>query len=485
MIEDNRLNIVKTVTECRNFTAAAKALGISQPAVSQAIAELERQLDVRLFDRSRSGITLTLQGEDFMKSAEKILAEYKTIERRFKKKESLLLRNVTLNGEKTNVLIEGNRFAEIGACEDCSADEVIEADSLAIIPSFFNTHNHAAMVLLRGYADDMPLQKWLTEYIWPFEDSLKPEDIRRGSDIAVKEMIASGSTFFNDMYFDIEETVKSVDQSGMRACLGITVMENHSKAVTEAKMDFVRNWTDPTGGRIKIMMAPHAIYTVGKEKLKSSAAFARKQGIGLHIHLSETVQEVQDCLREHGKTPVEYLDSIGFLGPDVIAAHCVHVTEKEWKILAKRGVTVSHCPASNMKLGSGRFPYELALNSGCRITLGTDGASSNNNLDMRESMKLAALLAKVSGDPTLLPAEEIFRWATKNGAEAFGLDAGEIKVGRLADAILVDLNAPRMTPCHNLISNVVYAADSSCIAGVICDGKIISGGERLTSAQGC
>lgn len=478
MIEDNRLKIVKAVADCRNFTAAAKNMGVSQPAVSQAIAELEKQLNVKLFDRSRSGVSLTLQGEDFMNSAEKILSEYKKIEQRFKKKDSILLRHVTLNGETCNVLIEGNKFMDIHAPEDCTADEVIEAEGLAIIPSFFNTHNHAAMVLLRGYADDMPLQKWLTDYVWPFEDKLKAEDIGKGSDIAVREMISSGSTFFNDMYFEIEETIKSVEQSGMRAAIGITVMENHSKAVTEAKMDFVKNWVDPTGGRIQLLMAPHAIYTVGKDKLKSCAAFARKQGIRIHTHIAETVKEVEDCMREHGKTPVEYLDSIGFLGPDVIAAHCVHVNEKDWKILAKRGVTVSHCPASNMKLGSGRFPYELALESGCRITLGTDGASSNNNLDMREAMKLAALLAKVSGDPALLPAEEVFKWATKNGAEAFGFNAGEIEVGKLADAILIDLNAPRMTPCHHLISNIVYASDSSCIAGVICDGKLIFERER-------
>ena len=189
--------------------------------------------------------------------------------------------------------------------------------------------------------------------------------------------------------------------------------------------------------------------------------------------MAETRTEVENCIRDHGTTPVRYLDSLGFLGPDVIAAHCVHVDAEEWKILAARGVTVAHCPCSNMKLGSGRFPYELAIDSGCRITIGTDGVSSNNNLDMREEMKFAALLAKVNGDPSLLPASEVFRWATRNGAEAFGIDAGEVAAGKLADAILVDLGRSSMQPCHNLISNYVYSADSSVVRCVLCDGQII------------
>ena len=238
-------------------------------------------------------------------------------------------------------------------------------------------------------------------------------------------------------------------------------------------MQYVRDWKDPTGGRIQLVMAPHSVYTVGPDKLKRSAAFARKNGLRLHIHVAETRTEVQNCIRDYGTTPVRYLDSLGFLGPDVIAAHCVHVDAEEWKILAGRGVTVAHCPCSNMKLGSGRFPYELAIESGCRITLGTDGASSNNNLDLREEMKFAALLAKVAGDPSLLPATEVFRWASRNGAEAFGLDAGEIARGKLADAILVDLGRSSMQPCHNLVSNFVYSADSSVIRHVICDGQLV------------
>ena len=385
----------------------------------------------------------------------------------------LLIKDISYEARTRNILIEDNRFKDLDAPSDVADAQVLDASGMAILPALYNTHTHAAMTLLRGYADDMPLQKWLTEYIWPFENRLTPADIRRGSEIAVREMLESGSVFFNDMYFDIEETIDAVKASGMRAAIGITVMESHSKAEAEHKKEFVRQWHDPSGGRIHLVMAPHAIYTVGERKLRECAAFARDNGMRLHIHLSETLKEVEDCLAEHGTTPVRYLDRIGFLGPDVIAAHCVHVDDGEADILAERGVTVSHCPCSNMKLGSGIFPYARLMKAGCRITLGTDGASSGNNLDLREAMKFAALLAKAGGDPELLPAEEVFRWATACGAEAFGIDAGAVAPGRLADCLLIDLSDIRMQPCHNLVSNFVYAADSRCIRHVVCDGKVL------------
>ena len=387
--------------------------------------------------------------------------------------EKLLLKDILLDGRARNILIEGNRFKDLDAPAEVADAKVLDASGTAILPALYNTHTHAAMTLLRGYADDMPLQKWLQEYIWPFEDRLTPEDVRHGSEIAVKEMVQSGTVFFNDMYFDVEETIDIVNRAGTRAAIGITVMENHSKTVSEGKKEFIRHWQDPTGGRIRLVMAPHAIYTVGERKLRDSAEFARANDMLLHIHLSETVKEVEDCLLEHGTTPVRYLDSIGFLGPDVIAAHCVHIDDEEADILAERGVTVSHCPCSNMKLGSGVFPYSRMMKAGCRITLGTDGASSGNNLDLREAMKFAALLAKAGGDPELLPAEEIFRWATRSGAEAFGIDAGVIAEGKLADCLLIDLSDIRMQPCHHLVSNFVYSADSRCIKHVLCNGRIV------------
>lgn len=386
---------------------------------------------------------------------------------------SICLHGVFLGDRKCDVLIEDGRISGIGEIPPGRAAQDVDAGGLAILPAFYNTHCHAAMSLLRGYADDMPLQKWLQEYIWPYEEKLSPDDIEKGSALAADEMISGGSVFFNDMYFDIDRTVRAVDESGMRACIGITVMENHPPAVEEDKKAFVRNWKDPSGGRIQLAIAPHSVYTVGREKLIRSAEWARKEGLKIHIHVSETRKEVEDCTRTFGASPVRYLDSIGFLGPDVIAAHCVHVDEEEWDILAERGVTVSHCPCSNMKLGSGRFPYELAIRSGARISLGTDGCSSNNNLDMREEMKFAALLAKSAGNPELLPAEEVMKWACLNGAAAFGIDGGMIAEGKSADFILADLDDPRMRPCHNLVSNWVYAASDRCIRAVCCNGKFL------------
>ena len=384
---------------------------------------------------------------------------------------TLLIKNVLLDGSKTNILIQDNIFANLNAPSDATADTVIEAEGKAILPPFYNTHTHAAMTLLRGYAEDMNLDKWLHDYIWPREDKLTAEDIRLGSQLACLEMIKSGTVFFTDMYFDIEGTIDVVDKMGMRAAIGVTFMDYHPKGVRDAKKSLIRNWEDIDGGRITLVAAPHAIYTVNGENFKCAVRCAREKGLRIITHLSETESEVQDCIKANGMSPVEYLDSLGVLGPDLVAAHCVHISDKDIDILRERGVNLSHCPASNMKLGSGRFPYEKV--GGLNVTLGTDGASSNNNLDMREEMKLAAFYAKSLGNTELLSAKEVFDWATVNGAKAFGIDAGVIAKGKLADCILVRLDDPKMTPCYNIIANWVYSADSSLVDTVICNGKII------------
>ena len=387
---------------------------------------------------------------------------------------SLLIRHTRLGDKTTDILVVDGRFASLSAPAGTEADETIDATGTAILPPFYNTHTHAAMSLLRGYADDMPLQRWLNDYIWPYENKMTAADIREGSRLAIREMIQTGTVFFSDMYFEIGETIAVAQEFGIRAAIGVTFVESHSKSQQEEKLEMLRQWVDPTNGLITLTVAPHAIYTVGSGLLVKCAEVARSLGMKLHIHLSETRKEVEDCLREHGTTPVRYLDSLGFLGPDVIAAHVVHVDEEEAAILASRGVTIAHCPCSNLKLASGIFPYKLLHDAGCRIALGTDGDSSNNNLDMREEMKFAALLAKASsGNPEVMPADEALAMATRNGAAAFGIDAGVIQEGKLADALLVRLDDVRMQPCHNLVSNWVYAAGSSCIDTVICNGKIL------------
>lgn len=387
-------------------------------------------------------------------------------------KKTLLIKNVLHEGCKTNILIEGETIKAIGIPADTMADNVIEADGMAILPAFYNLHTHIPMNLLRGYADDMPLQKWLNEYIWPFEAKMTADDMCRGAEMAVKEMVRTGTVAYYDMYFNTDKTAEVAVGAGMRAIVSECFFQ-HTAANVPVYAETLKKWNTTHDGRVRLAIAPHAIYTNTTESLQSTAKIARDNGALLNIHVSETKEEVDNCIRQHGMSPVRYLDSIGLLGPDVTAAHCVWVDREEWDILAERGVTVAHCPCSNMKLGSGIFPYRDAMASGVRITLGTDSSSSNNNLDMREEMKFAALLSKVNGDVECLPAPEILKWATQNGAEAFGLNAGVIAEGKLADCLLINLNDCRMQPCHNLISNWVYAASSDCITTVICDGNIL------------
>ena len=390
----------------------------------------------------------------------------------------ILLKDTMLNGNRTDVLIAGHRFEKIAPGKIAGADtEIVDAAGTAILPPFYNTHTHAAMTLLRGYADDKELFTWLNDHIWPFEAKMTAQDIYEGSRLAILEMIRSGTVFFNDMYWQSDETVRAASEMGIRACVGMTVTDFIGEAAIEATFERLAalnpgNWADDAG-LVRLTLAPHAVYTVCEKLWRRCADFARERGLLLHIHLAETQKEVADCVAAHGKTPVRWLDSLGVLGENVIAAHVVHVDDEEISILRERGVVVAHNPCSNMKLASGTFRSQAFSRAGCRVTIGTDGNASNNNLDMGEETKFAALLAKVSGNPEALPAEEALAWATRNGAEAFGIDAGVIAEGRLADAVLVDLNNERLVPSHNLISNWVYSADSRCIRDVICNGKFL------------
>ena len=390
----------------------------------------------------------------------------------------ILLKDTMLNGNRTDVLIAGHRFEKIAPGQIADAGtEIVNAAGTAILPPFYNTHTHAAMTLLRGYADDKELFTWLNDHIWPFEAKMTARDIYEGSRLAILEMIRSGTVFFNDMYWQSDETVRAASEMGIRACVGMTVTDFIGEAAIEATFERLAalkpgNWADDAG-LVRLTLAPHAVYTVCEKLWRRCADFARERGLLLHIHLAETQKEIADCVAVHGKTPVRWLDSLGVLGENVIAAHVVHVDDEEISILRERGVVIAHNPCSNMKLASGTFRSQAFSRAGCRVTIGTDGNASNNNLDMREETKFAALLAKVSGNPEALPAEEALAWATRNGAEAFGIDAGVIAEGRLADAVLVDLNNERLVPSHNLISNWVYSADSRCIRDVICNGKFL------------
>jgi len=290
-------------------------------------------------------------------------------------------------------------------------------------------------------------------------------------------MIRSGTTCFNDMYWHLPGAVRAVEDSGIRGVLSSVFIDlfDGDKARDRIRT-CERQMKDVRGSeRVTLALGPHALYTVSEETISWAAEYARKNGLLIHFHASETEKEVKDCVAEHGKRPMEYLDSIGFLGPNVVLAHCVWLSDAELDIMARADVKVSHCPTSNMKLSVGRaIRYGDLKRKGINVSLGTDGCASNNNLDMLESAKLAALLQKhTSGDPTALDAHEAFEMATSNGAAALALEGGSIEDGKLADLCLVDLGSVHMCPGHHLVSDLVYSANGSCIDTMICDGKVI------------
>ena len=404
--------------------------------------------------------------------------------------DKILLKSVVMPGrvgeEVVDVLIAGNRFARIGKVspEESLGAEVVDCSGFAILPAFYNGHTHAAMSLLRGYADDMPLQKWLQEYIWPFEAKLTGDDIEPACRLAFLEMIKSGTVFFADMYWHRERTIKIVEEMGIRAAVGVTFAESlMTPEQIEGNFKFLVAHTGESE-RIRLALAPHSVYTVGEKLLKRCADFARSEKFLVHTHLSETLKELEDCERQYGCSPVRLLERAGMLDSNLAAAHCVHFSDDDMKAFVDSGATAVLNPNSNLKLASGIPPIDRLLRAGAKVALGTDGDSSNNNLDMHEEMKLAALLAKVQGGAETLPAHDALKMATVNSARAYGLeDAGEIREGFLADCLLVDLNNERMVPRHNLVSNWVYAADSSCIDSVICNGKFVMRGHHVDGEE--
>lgn len=391
---------------------------------------------------------------------------------------SILIKNILMaDGKRRDIHIEGNRIKEVGRTRK-KADTVIDGRDKAVIPGLVNMHTHAAMTLFRGYADDMPFYEAWPKKIWPAEAKLTGKDIYWGTRLACLEMLKSGTTCFNDMYFHAEEVARAVKDSGIRAVVSevyIDTKQIHADEVSETKTaKTIRKIKKAGGSRVTPALGPHAIYTVSKENLTWIKEYADKHNLVIHFHLSETNKENQDCKRKYGKRPVPLLEEIGFLGRNLTAAHCVWLTEKEVKTLAKHNVNVVHTPTSNMKLAvGGVIPYAKMKKAGVNVTLGTDGCASNNNLNMLETMKIAALLHKHdTGNPTILPATEALEMATVNAGKALNMNTGTIKKDMLADLILIDLKKPELTPNHNLTSNTVYAANPSCINTTICDGKI-------------
>lgn len=387
---------------------------------------------------------------------------------------SILIKNVLLDNKRKDLYVEGNEIIEINDKIVVEAEHKIDGTHKAAIPSFVNAHSHAAMTLLRGYADDMKVIDWLQQKIWPLEEKMSEEDVYWGAKLACLEMIKSGTTFFNDMYWHFHGTAKAVEEMGVRASLSGVFIDSFDKNKSSEHVKQNKKLFQESkkySNRISFSLGPHAIYTVSKEALQWAKSFADKNDLLLHIHISESKSEVDNCLKQHGLRPFEYLDKIGFLGPNVIAAHSIWVNRKEIDLMKKYAVKIVHNPASNMKLSSGVLPYQKM--KGLTIALGTDGCASNNNLDMFEEMKFASLLQKSQGNPVVMSAAETFNMATINGAKAFRLNIGELKEGKLADLLLINLKDTSLTPTHNLISNLVYSANGSCVDTTICDGKIL------------
>ncbi len=361
---------------------------------------------------------------------------------------------------------EGQRF-----------DSVLDGKDKLALPGFVNAHTHLAMVLLRGYSDDRNLQEWLEQDIWPAERKLTEEDVYWASLMGIAEMVRSGTTAFSDMYFFMDAVAQAVKESGMRALLsyGIIAPQPGEKAQRELSITekFLKDWHNTAEGRIRVAVGPHAPYTCCDEVWRDATTLAIQYNTLIHTHLQETVTEVSDSLKQYQKSPTERLESLGVFRAKTVVAHGVHLSNSDVKILAARGVGLAHCPTSNLKLGSGIAPVKRYKEMGLRVGIGTDGAASNNNLDMLEELRLAALLAK-RDDPTALPAAEALQMATRVGAQILGFEeVGHLAEGTQADIILVETQGAHWQPGYNSVSDLVYAAHASDVTTVIIAGRIV------------
>ena len=385
-----------------------------------------------------------------------------------------------------NIFIQGDKISRITPPlnnSEIKGNNLIDGRGKFATPGLINTHTHASMTLLRSYSDDKALMDWLQKDIWPIEDKMKRQDIYIGAALAAVEMIKGGTTAFMDMYGpNMEEVAKVVDESGLRGalCRGIIgIFDGEEKLQTN--VDLFKNFNGAANGRIKVMFGPHAIYTCPPDFLKKIANTAGSLGAEIHMHMNETLDEINGCMKDYGKRPFEIVAETGLLDLGFLAAHCVHLSDNEIEIMKSKKVRVAHNPTSNMKLASGIAPVNKMLNAGLTVGLGTDGASSNNNLDMLEEVRLAALLAKIDTmSPLTIPADTALKMATDEGAKAIGFDkVGRLEVGYKADITLWDMRGAEWQPNYNPVSLLIYSAISSSADTVIVDGKILMQNREL------
>ncbi len=389
---------------------------------------------------------------------------------------SLAVTGATLDGQVVGLRAEDGVIAELGpGVEARPGDDAIDGRGMLLCPPMVNGHTHAAMTLFRGFGDDMPLMEWLDTRIWPAEAKLEPEDVYWGTRLACVEMIRAGTTKFVDMYWHGGEAARAVRSAGLRAVISSVIIDKLDRAKGEALRPEVVEVLDglsEAGSLVRPSLGPHAIYTVSSETLRWLAELAAERETPLHIHLSETEQEVADCVASHGKRPAPYLDELGFLGPRTVLAHGVWLDDSELELVAERGATVVANPAANMKLAvGGVLPYPQAAKAGVPLGLGTDGVSSNSNLDSFEEVKLFALSQKhAGGDPAVLPAAEAL--AIARGERSPVLAGTELAVGEPADLLLLRASEPELS-AGDLDADLVYAAGGSIVDTTVVAGEVL------------
>jgi 5-methylthioadenosine/S-adenosylhomocysteine deaminase len=394
-----------------------------------------------------------------------------------------------LTVEAAEVLVDADAgtIAAVDEPGSLGGDDELDADGGLVIPGLVNAHCHAPMTLFRGLADDKPLGDWLREDVWPVEAELRADHVGAGMRLAAAELIRSGTTAFADMYFFMDTVADVVAEAGLRARLGHgCISEGKSDGVAredfEAGLAFALEYDGAADGRVTTMFTPHSLTTVDEAHFRDYVPRARDAGIPIHVHANETTDEVDPIVEAQGRRPLDWADDLGLLGPDTYVAHAVHVDAAEIDLLAERGTAVAHCPASNMKLASGMAPVQSMRDAGVTVGIGTDGAGSNNDLDMFDEMRDAAMIGKLAADDAAaVPAAAAVEMATQGSASALGLDSGRIETGANADLAVIDLDRPHLTPAHDLVSHLAYAVKGSDVRHTVCDGRVLLRDRELTT----
>ena len=392
----------------------------------------------------------------------------------------ILLKNISVNGNECDMLIEDGRISRIADAGTIAYDgaDVVECRGKVAMPGFVNMHTHAGMAMMRGIGEDIAFHQWL-DRIWEIEKNLDEEYVYHATKVACLEMIKTGTTAFNDQYWYMPMAYKAVSEMGLRALLSYVVCDRNDpeeserqKAQCQEMYEASKSWSD----MVTFVISIHAIYSVSESMILWASDFARKNGLKIHVHLSETEKEVSDCMAQHGgMSPVEYLDSLGVLGEDVIAAHTLWLSDKDVEILGNRGVTCVHNVNSNLKLASGyKFKYNELRDAGANVCLGTDGCASSNNLDMLETMKTSAMIQKAwRNDTSAMPINELIEMVTVNPAKVLGINVGRIEEGALADLLLIDVGSYHFMSPGSFEANLIYSAHSDCVDSVICNGRFL------------